>query len=171
MKKIKLQQRRRKMKLRKRSLIIGGIALLVAGVLFIGLLTGCRPFPGHGPHRFCKKDFSEHVLKRMDKQVAKLDLSDDQHEKYMEIRQRVAADLTEGAKKGRQLFADFQSEMNKENPNVEVITGLLKDQLRGIPDVMAKHLDYFEEFYNILNKDQKTQVIKKFRERMKRCGV
>lgn len=161
------------MKLRKKSLIIGGIALLVSGVLFVGLLTGCRPFHGHGPgaHRFCKKDFSEHVLKRMDKQVAKLDLSDDQYEKYMDIRQRVAADLAEGEKKGKQLFVDLQSEMNKEDPNVGVITGLLKDQLRGMPDVMEKHLDYFEEFYNILDEDQKAQVIEKVRKKMKRCDV
>jgi hypothetical protein len=54
---------------------------------------------------------------------------------------------------------------------VGVITGLLKDQLRGMPDVMEKHLDYFEEFYNILDEDQKAQVIQKFRKKMKRCGV
>lgn len=161
------------MKLRKRSLIIGGIALLVAGVLFVGFLAGCRPFPGHGPgpHRFCKKDFSEHVLRRMDREVKKLDLSEAQYAQYEDIRQRVAADLAEGEKKGRQLFVDLQSEMNKENPNVGIITALLKDQLRGMPDVMEKHLDYFEEFYNILDEDQKAQVIQKFRKKMKRCGV
>jgi Spy/CpxP family protein refolding chaperone len=159
------------MKLRKKSLIIGGIAFLAAGMLFIGLLTGCRPIPGHGPHRFCKKDFSEHVLRRMDREVKKLDLSEAQYAQYEDIRQRVAADLAEGAKQSRQLFVDLQSEMNKEDPNVGVITGLLKDQLRGMPGVMEKHLDYFEEFYNILDEDQKAQVIQKFRKKMKRCGV
>ena len=101
----KAEAKEEKMKLRKRSFIIGGIALLAAGILSVGLLTGCRPFPGHGPgpHRFCKKDFSEHVLKKMDKKVAKLDLSEDQYEKYMEIRQKVAADLDEGMERKRQL--------------------------------------------------------------------
>jgi Spy/CpxP family protein refolding chaperone len=171
MKKIKLQQRRRTMKLRKRSLIIGGIALLAAGVLFIGLLTGCRPFPGYGPHRFCKKDFSEHVLKRMDKQVAKLDLSEDQHEKYIEIRQRVAADLTEGMQERRQVFADIRREMNKGYPDMDAVIGLVRAQLKDIPDVMEKHLDYFVEFYNILDEDQKAEVIQKLQKKMKRCGV
>lgn len=159
------------MKLRKRSLIIGGIALLVAGVLFIGLLTGCRPFPGHGPHRFCKKDFSEHVLKRMDKKVSKLDLSEDQHEKYMEIRQRVAADLAEGMEQKRQLHFEFQSEINKEEPDINIIVDLVKDQLRDMPDVMEKQLDYFVEFYNILDEDQKAELIQKFQKKMKRCDV
>jgi hypothetical protein len=159
------------MKLRKRSLIIGGIALLAAGVLFIGLLTGCRPFPGPGPHRSCKKDFSEHVLKRMDKQVAKLDLSEDQHEKYMEIRQRVAADLAEGMARKRQLFFEFQGEINKEEPDINIIADLFKDRLRGIPDVMEKQLDYFVEFYNILDENQKVELIQKIQKKMKRCDV
>ena len=159
------------MKLRKRSLIIGGIALLLAGVLFIGLLTGCRPFPGHGPHRFCKKDFSEHVLKRMDKQVGKLDLSDDQHEKYMEIRQRVAADLAEGMERKRQLHFEFQREINKEQPDINIIADLVKDRLRGMPDVMERQLDYFVEFYNILDEDQKAELIQKIQKKMKRCDV
>jgi Spy/CpxP family protein refolding chaperone len=159
------------MKLRKRSFIIGGIALLVAGVLFIGLLTGCRPFAGHGPHRFCKKDFSEHVLKRMDKQVAKLDLSEDQHEKYIEIRQRVAADLAEGMEQKRQLHFEFQREINKEEPDINIIVDLVKDRLRGMPDVMEKQLDYFVEFYNILDEDQKAELIQKIQKKMKRCDV
>jgi hypothetical protein len=161
------------MKLRKRSFIIGGIALLVSGVLSVGLLTGCRPFHGHGPgpHRFCKKDFSEHVLRRMDREVKKLDLSEAQYAQYEDIRKSVAADLAEGEKKGRQLVIELQSELNKENPNVGLITSLLKDQLRGMPDIVEKYLYYFEEFYNILDEDQKVELIQKFRKKMKRCGV
>ena len=161
------------MKLRKRSLIIGGIALLVAGVLFVGLLTGCRPFPGHGPgpHRFCKNDFSEHVLKKMDKKVAKLDLSEDQYEKYMEIRQRVAADLAEGMERKRQLHFEFQNEINKKEPDINIIADLFKDRLRDMPDVIGKQLDYIVEFYNILDEDQKAELIERIQKKMKRCGV
>ena len=161
------------MKLRKRSLIIGGIALLVAGVLFVGLLTGCRPFPGHGPgpHRFCKKDFSEHVLKRMDKQVAKLDLSEDQHEKYVEIRQRIAADFAEGMERKKQIHFEFQSEINKKEPDINIIVDMVKDRLRDMPDVVEKQLDYFVEFYNILDEEQKAELIEKIQKKMKRCDV
>jgi len=159
------------MKLRKRSFIIGGIALLVAGVLFIGLLTGCRPFAGHGPHRFCKKDFSEHVLKRMDREVNKLDLSEAQNAKYEEIRQRVEADLVEGMERKRQLFFEFQSEINKEEPDLNIIVDLVKDRLRDMPDVVEKQLDYFVKFYNILDEDQKAELIQKFQKKMKRCDV
>lgn len=161
------------MKLRKRSLIIGGIALLVAGVLFVGFLTGCRPFPGQGPgpHRFCKKDFSEHVVKKMDKKVAKLDLSEDQHEKYMEIRQKVAADLDEGMERKRQLHFEFQNEISKAEPDINIIVDLVKDRLRDMPDVMERQLDYFVEFYNILDEEQKAELIERFQKKMKRCGV
>jgi hypothetical protein len=161
------------MKLRKRSLIIGGIALLVAGVLFVGLLTGCRPFHGHGPgpHRFCKNDISEHVLKRMDKQVAKLDLSDDQYGKYMEIRQMVAADLNEGMQRRRQLHFEFQNEINKNEPDINIIVNLFKDQLEDMPNVIGKQLDYFVEFYNILDEDQKAELIERIQRKMKRYDV
>ena len=161
------------MKLRKRSIIIGGIALMVAGVLFVGLLTGCRPFPGHGPgsHRFCKKDFSEHVLKRMDKQVAKLDLSEDQHEKYVEIRQRIAADFAEGMERKKQIHFEFQSEINKKEPDINIIVDMVKDRLRDMPDVVEKQLDYFVEFYNILDEEQKAELIQRIQKKMKRCGV
>ena len=107
----------------------------------------------------------------MDREVKKFDLSEAQYAQYEDIRQRVAADLAEGEKKGRQLVIELQSELNKENPNVGLITSLLKDQLRGMPDIVEKYLYYFEEFYNILDEDQKVELIQKFRKKMKRCGV
>ena len=153
------------MKLRKKSLIFGAIALCVAaGVLFIGLFIGC------GPHRPCKRDFSKHVLKRMDRQVRKLDLSDTQQAKYEEIRKKIEADLAEGANQHRQLFEQLQSEFNKENPDMNIVTEMVKDRFRGMPDFMGKHLDYFLEFYNVLDDNQKTQVIKKIRKKMEKLS-
>jgi len=40
-----------------------------------------------------------------------------------------------------------------------------------MPDVVEKQLDYFVKFYNILDEDQKAELIQKFQKKMKRCDV
>jgi hypothetical protein len=48
---------------------------------------------------------------------------------------------------------------------------LVKGRLRDMPDVVEKQLDYFVEFYNILDEGQKAELIEKIQKKMKRCDV
>ena len=63
-------------------------------------------------------------------------------------------------------FRELQNEFNRENPDVSAVVSLLKERSKLIPGFMERKLDQFLDFYNILEEDQKAQVIKKFREKI-----
>ncbi len=157
--------------MKKRYLVIG------AAILVIALIVGCGLFSHYGKERFCDgdfhprfhgKDFSEHVLGRLDKKVEKLDLSQTQQEKYQEIRRRIEADLAQMSKDRKALFVEIQKEFDREDPDVNVVAGLLKGKIQRFPVMMEEKLDHFLDFYNMLNKDQKAQVIEKIREKIEK---
>ena len=157
------------MKLKKKYFVIGAIILVIA------LVVGCGLFLSCGKQRFCDrgfppgfhgKGFSEHVLGRLDKKVGKLDLSETQQGKYQEIRNKIEADLVKMKENRKVFFRELQNEFNRENPDVSAIVSLLKERSQRIPGVMEGKLDQFLDFYNILNEDQKAQVINKFREKI-----
>ena len=159
------------MKTNKKLIIAGSILLLAVFVIGTGFLVHEGP-PGFcrgGFHqRFHGRDFSKHILKRMDSKVEKLNLTDLQQEKYQEIRGRIEADLSEMKNNRREFFTEFKEEMNSETPNVEKIVALMKGKLEQMPVKIGAHLDYFVELYSILDEEQKAQVIERFREKMNR---
>ena len=115
------------------------IAILV--LLGAAALTSCgRHRPGHRPD-------PEVILNRMDARVRKLDLSDDQQVQYDVLRDRLETDL------------DQDMEQLAEN---------LKTASGYIPDVRGKYIDYFVEFYSILDEEQQQEVINHMRKRMNR---
>ena len=157
------------MRMKKGYFVIGAIILVVA------LVVGCWLFSPCGKHRFCDRDFppgfhgedfSEHVLGRLDKKVEKLDLSETQQGKYQEIRNKIEADLAKMRENRKVFFRELQNEFNRESPDVNAVASLLKGRIQLIPGFMEGKLDQFLDFYNMLNKDQKAQVIKKFREKI-----
>ena len=167
------------MKSIKKSFIVGVV------VLVFGLLSGCGPHGFHdedfsardskeggafcrrwGHHRFGDKDFSDHIMKRIDSRVEDLDLSDSQRKKYEEIRDKIKANLTEAMEERKRLFKELQSEINREDPDMNVVTSLVKKRLKDMPGSMEGNLDLFVELYNILDEDQKAQVVEMMRKRM-----
>jgi hypothetical protein len=154
------------MKLGKKTYIIGGIVLLV-GVILVsaGLIAGC------GPHMFCDGEFSEHILSRMDSRVEKLELSDGQQQQYEEIRLKIKANLDKGKEERRQFFSDLQNEINKENPDINTLTALVKTKFRDGPIHLTDNLDLFVEFYNILDEEQKGILIKRLRKKVNRFSM
>lgn len=154
------------MKLTKKTYIIGGIVLFVGVIVVLaGLLAGC------GPHMFCDGDFSKHILSRMDSRVEKLELSDSQQEKYEGIRLKVKANLDKGKEERRKFFSELQIEINKEDPNINAVTDLVKRKFKDGPIHLTKNLDLFAEFYNILDEDQKEILIKRLRKKMDRFSM
>jgi hypothetical protein len=154
------------MKLRKKTYIIGGIVVFV-GVILVsaGFIAGC------GPHMFCDGDFSEHILSRMDSRVEKLELSDSQQEKYEEIRLKVKANLDKGKEERKKFLSELQNEINKENPDINTLTALVKTKFRDGPTHLTDNLDLFVEFYNVLDDEQKGILIERLRKKMKRFSM
>ena len=170
------------MKSRKKYFIIGAIILLF--VLFggLGLIIACGPpgFCDRGPHpmfngegfhpRFFCKDFSEHILSRMDNRVEELDLSETQMEEYEEIRLKVKAGLTEAMENRREFFRGLKREINKDNPDMNALSDHIWLHLSKMPDFMSINMDLFMEFYSILDENQRTRLLETFRNRMNRFG-
>jgi hypothetical protein len=169
------------MKSKHTWIIIG--AVLVA----FGLLAGCGPhglcdkvFSSRGSgergafhkrwgrHRFAGKDISEHIMKRFDERVEKLGLSEAQQESYEEIRTKVETTLKESKEEHRKLFEELRGEIKRENPDMNVAASLVKDRLKDMPDHLAQIVDYFMEFYNVLDEDQQAQVLDEMRDKMGR---
>ena len=158
-----------------------------AVVLALGLLAGCGPHglcdrvfsnrdsgergPFHkrfGPHRFAGKDISEHIMKRFDERVEGLGLSEAQQEKYEVIRGKAETSLNETKEEHRKLFEELRGEINDENPDMSAAANLVKNRFKAMPENLAKIVDYFMEFYNLLDEDQQSQVLDEMRDRMGR---
>ena len=152
------------MKLTKKTYIIGGAALFTVLLAVLLFFTVC------GPARFFHRDFSGHVLKKMDRRVAKLELSKEQSQKYKKMRQDIAADLDQHKEQRRMFFTRLQNEISKENPDIKSLTAFVKDHAKNIPGFVSANVDRFEEFYNILDKGQKSQLIKRVRKKVNRIG-
>jgi len=159
------------MKNKKKLIIAGSILLIVVFVFGTGFLVhkGAPGFCRGGFHQgFHGRDFSKHILERMDSKVEKLNLTDLQQEKYQEIRGRIEVDLSEMKDNRREFFTEIKEEMNSETPDVEKFVALMKGKLEQMPVKIGTHLDYFVELYSILDEEQKAQVVERFREKMNR---
>jgi hypothetical protein len=60
--------------------------------------------------------------------------------------------------------------MDRENPDLDRVVSLAREHVDKIPVTVGEGLDHLLELYNILNDDQKIQVIEMMRERIEKGG-
>lgn len=154
-------------------------------VFMLGLLAGCGPCwfwgddfsPGDSPrraafcrtwkhHRFSRADFVDHIMGRMEKGVEKLHLSEGQREQYQELQLKIKSNLTEAMEDRKDLFKELRQEINREDPDIDRVTDLVKDRVQDMPNTIAENLNLLAGFYNILDNEQKEQVLKLLRKRI-----
>jgi hypothetical protein len=145
----------------------------VALLLSFAFLAGCGPHRyykerGWGHPRFSGSDFPERMLKRMDNKVEELDLTEDQRETYEEIRANIKTNLVKAGEDREKVLAQVRDELDRENPDMNVVVGMVKGKLKDMPEYMAQALDLFLEFFNVLDEDQKAKVVEMIRERAER---
>jgi Spy/CpxP family protein refolding chaperone len=160
------------MKLKKKYVIVGSL------VAFLALATGFCIVKASGDYGFCgrgfhppffKKAFPERILNRMDNKMEELNLSEEQKEKYAQLKASFKADFEE-MRKGRYKFMnDMRAIMDQKQPDMQMVAGLIKDRLKGMPDRIGNHLDQLAAFYDILNEKQKAKFLERMRERMAGC--
>ncbi|MEA3436380.1 MAG: hypothetical protein U9R43_07920, partial [Thermodesulfobacteriota bacterium] len=131
--------------------------------MFLGIVAACGvhgfrdmgPYPmfcGKGPHpKIFGKQFSEHVLSRMDSKVEDLNLSEKQKKEYEEIRLEVKEKITMAMEKRKENFVQLQNELNKDKPDINAMAEAAKNQFNKMPVFMADNLNLFIKFYNILD--------------------
>ena len=121
-----------------------------------------------GPGRFCKEGFQGLVLDRLDERVEDLELNDSQAVEYASLREQLQANLREGAAKRRAMILELNQALAQENPDIRAITARIKERLHEVPDRLSANLDLLADLYEILDQDQKDQVVQKARRRLQR---
>ena len=148
----------------KRSVLISGIILL--GAIFIAGtgFVGC-----HKPPMFCGGgEFPKHVLQRIDDEVKELNLNEAQQAQYEEIRNRVETELIEVGNTRKAFFERVKTEMDKETPDLNVLSELLKSHADNFPLRAGMFIDDFMAFYEILNANQKAIIVDHLKDKFKK---
>jgi Spy/CpxP family protein refolding chaperone len=128
---------------------IGLVGLIVA-ITLGGCERGCGA-KGHAPDYF---------LKKVDREVKELNLTQAQQAKYEDIRHRLEADMNKHMDKMKQLHSEIEKNFKSEHPDVNTMAAQLKKDFTEEGDPRQKLIDYFVEFYNILDQNQQKQVDK-----------
>jgi Spy/CpxP family protein refolding chaperone len=141
------------------------IIMIAAVSLVMGLLlSSCVHHSHFSRHK------PEHMLRRIDKRAKSLDLTETQKTRYNEIRKRLENDLQEDIKKFYDLPDQIGLMVNEENPDMEEMAELLKMRMSETPALRGKYIDYFVEFYTILDEEQKQQVLDHINRRIRRTS-
>ena len=155
------------MKLKRHHLLGFGVVIILA--VSVGFGLSCHPrfhrFPHKGPH---SQKFAQRLLNRMDKKVDLLDLSPGQKETYDRIREKVKKDVLAMSEERRAFFRTVKTEINLDNPNMERLSELTRKHLHRLPVTIEKYLDYFLEFYQVLNEKQQDQILSEMRDKINR---
>jgi hypothetical protein len=98
--------------------------------------------------------------------VKELNLNDIQKKGYEKSKEQIRTGLAEAIERKKDFRRIVHEEMDKENPDVNALAGLMKERAQNIPDMVSKPIDVFVNFYNLLDESQKAKVIEMFRARM-----
>lgn len=121
-----------------------------------------------GPPPFASPKFPERVLHHIDDLADDLDLTADQQQKYEGIRARLKTDMEVELTSRRSFMTRIRKELEKDKPNMASLSGETKNYFSDNPASINRKVDYFMEFYNILDEQQQEKVIKKMRYKTKR---
>lgn len=107
------------------------------------------------------------MLRRLDKRVKKLELTDTQSKQYEEIKARLKNDLLNDFSTLKKTHASISTQIMMDDPDITAVAEELKQQMKGFPNLRAKYIDYFVEFYGILDEEQKQKVLTHIHRRLK----
>ena len=163
---------------KKKKIIMGALILTLAIVVGIGATIaygpkgswargfppgfhgmGCHP----GPHG---EDLADFILWKMDRHVKELNLNNNQKKEYEKSKEEIRAGIAQAIERKKDFHRVVHEEMDKENPDINALAGLMKERAQNIPDMVSRPIDLFVNFYNLLDKDQQAKVIEMFRARI-----
>jgi Spy/CpxP family protein refolding chaperone len=135
----------------KKALRIIGLGL--TGLIVAITLGGCER--GWGP----KGHSPDYLLKKIDSEVKELNLTSEQQTKYQDIRSRFEVDVRKHMDSMKQLHGDIEKNLKSDRADVNAMAAQLKKQFAEQGDPRQKLVDYFVEFYNILDQNQQKKLI------------
>jgi len=131
------------------KMIVLGLAGLIVAITLVGCERGWGP-KGHSP---------DYLLKRVDSEVKALGLTPEQQTKYQDIRSRLVVDVRKHMDSMKQMHSDIEKDLKTERPDANAMAAQLKKRFAEEGDPRMKLVDYFMEFYNILDQNQQKKLI------------
>ncbi len=172
------------MKIQRRFVAVGGTiaVIMVFAALGITEVFGAGGKARCGPHfgpfgggfhrcRGLDGDMPGFALKRLDREIGKLNLTPAQKAKYDELRSHLKEHLPAGKEDRKKFREVLRSELEKESPDVAVLNAMMKKKIEGVSRALQDDLDLLAAFYSTLDKNQKQQIVAGIRERMAAMDV
>ena len=138
------------------------LVTLVSIIAMLGLFSGCSR------HRWHNDNHAERMMEHMDDYVEDLNLTEEQQKQYQKIRTNVEVDIAKQVAQHKEFKVVMVTKINEDNPDISEIKALLKEELNEMPQKVSVYLDYMEELYNILDAEQKKEVLEEIRSKSKR---
>ena len=82
---------------------------------------------------------------------------------YEKVRLEIEAKLDDVMEKRREFLRELRGVIRVDNPDMNALTELLKQRMGNMSELASSMMDYFVEFYNTLDEDQKAKVVEKIR--------
>jgi len=146
----------------KRWLILG------TGVLVMVLTTAGYAVSGFKSHfrEHGKEHVQEKILSHMDYTMQELNLTADQQAEYAVIRAKMGASIEGSFNRHEVVHDTMKAEMDKPNPDLKAMGNNLKKEIRSMPDHLNVKIDYMLEVYDILDDNQKKQLVQMIKDHM-----
>ncbi|HNV46733.1 MAG TPA: Spy/CpxP family protein refolding chaperone [Spirochaetota bacterium] len=133
---------------------------IVAVVAVVGFMSlqGCR-------HRapFCKADFADKALARIDARIEKLNLNEAQRQKYDEIKASAKRDFASFTEKRKKVHEEIGAELNERTPDARKIARIALTAHKERPQKFEEYVTKLVELYEMLDDGQKAQVVDEMR--------
>ncbi len=158
---------------KKKIIISTSLFITIASILGFVMIAGAFG-PDHSFHRrgmphFIKKDISEFVFWKLDKNVKELNLNSAQQKHYNTFREALEQTINTCLDTKLEFKQQAMAEFNKETPDLSSITTGLQSHIKQMSSGFAENLTQFNTFYNSLNANQKKQITDHIKEKHQAC--
>ena len=133
-------------------------SLLAVLVLITVFATGCHS------RRF-GSDYPQAMLEHIDDEVEDLQLTAEQDDQYQALRARLETDLLGQKATHDQFRQSMKALIEQETTGVKEITANLRTKIKDVPAMADLYMDYIDEFYDILDDQQKATVMDEVRKK------
>ncbi len=158
-------------KKRKGLIGVGVIVLMIAGTGWF-MAAGAfgpdcdRGFSRRGMPDFVKGEIGEFMLWRLDKKMARLDLSDNQQAAYGTLRKHLQETIETGMDSRTALREQVMGEFEKPEPDLSsVITGI-QFHLDRMSGLATESLSLMDQFYATLDPEQQARIATGIKEKI-----
>lgn len=158
---------------KKKIIITVSAVITVLSVFCIVVAAGAfgpdRPFHKRGMPHFMKKEISEFVLWKMDKNTKELGLDNIQQKNYTAFREKLEETINTGLETKLNFKQQAMTEFEKETPDLSAVTTDLQTHIQQLSTQVSENLALFNTFYNSLDASQKKQISDHIKEKRNSC--